>query len=402
MASYTESQPVFEARITAVGLSDDIKESLISNGVTSHSVLAFISEYNPASASEKPLLDAFEDILKRAATIAEKAAFRRLFHESYATVTKEMSLTVEKNEETTARKLSQPERHDRYQRQLKRLTGISIKGPTEPSDALVDLCCTIFEENRLRWIDWSKCTSKDQELVGDKKDPTFTVSGRSIKMEMKSPDIHADTSSEVLLQYALTRRALALDQANLIDFNVSMAWVERIIKLRMEATPQGYEKPSFKQLMAADVQLFTELADRTRAGVQPNAAGRPLDKILKDCMFLPEVNLLMQPRPVVKMESSLISPPKFSPKGKGSFNGKGKGKGKVKGSSFIKMPQGLGGCWHRTAKGEPICFGFNLGKCSEKVERGRCRRGLHMCAAPRCGAHHPAISCEKNPGKPQS
>ena len=49
---------------------------------------------------------------------------------------------MEKNEETTARKLSQPERHDRYQRQLKRLTGVSIKGPTEPSDALVDLCCT--------------------------------------------------------------------------------------------------------------------------------------------------------------------------------------------------------------------------------------------------------------------
>ena len=107
MASYTESQPVFEARITAVGLSDDIKESLIANGVTSHSVLAFISEYNPASASEKPFLDAFEDILKRAATMAEKAALR-LFHESYATVTKEMSMTVEKNEETIARSLRMP------------------------------------------------------------------------------------------------------------------------------------------------------------------------------------------------------------------------------------------------------------------------------------------------------
>ena len=54
MASYTESQPVFEARITAVGLSDDIKESLIANGVTSHSVLAFISEYNPHLPQKNP------------------------------------------------------------------------------------------------------------------------------------------------------------------------------------------------------------------------------------------------------------------------------------------------------------------------------------------------------------
>ena len=185
---------------------------------------------------------------------------------------------------------------------------------------------------------------------------------------MKSSDIQADSSSEVLLQYALTRRALALDQANLIEFSVSMAWVERIIKMRMEAPPPGYEKPSFKQLMAADVQLFTEMADRTRAGVQPNAAGRPLDKILKDCMYLPEVSLLMQPRPVVKMEYSSNPPSKFSSKGKGSSGGKGKGKGKVKGSAFSKMPQGLVGCYSKTAKGEPICFGFNLGKCTEKVD----------------------------------
>ena len=41
-------------------------------------------------------------------------------------------------------------------------------------------------------------------------------------------------------------------------------------------TGVSIKEPSFKQLMAADVQLFTELADRTRA--QPNAAGRPSDE----------------------------------------------------------------------------------------------------------------------------
>lgn len=395
MASYTDSQAVFESRINAVGLDENVKKALIDGGVKNHSTLAFISEYNPASASEKPLLDAFEELLQRVATVPEKASFRRLFHESYALVTKEMSLTVEKNEESVARKLSQPERHDRYQRQVKRLPGISIKGPTEPSDALVDFCCTLFKKNRLKWVDWAKCTSKDQELVGDKKDTTFTVSGRSIKLDTEQPDITADTSSEVLMQYALTRRALALDQANIIEYQVSMQWVERLVKLRMEAPPSGFEKPSIKQLMAADVQLFTEMADRTRAGIQPTAAGRPLDKVLKECIFLPEVNFLVQPRPVSKAEHGSFG---FQqPKGKGK--GKGKSKGKVRQSTFNKMPHGLVGCYSKTAKGEPICYGFNLGKCSEKVERGRCRRGLHVCCAPKCGAHHPAINCEKNPSK---
>ena len=56
MASYTESQPVFEARITAVGLSDDIKKSLIANGVTSHSVLAFITLHRPQRSHSWMLL----------------------------------------------------------------------------------------------------------------------------------------------------------------------------------------------------------------------------------------------------------------------------------------------------------------------------------------------------------
>ena len=125
--------------------------------------------------------------------------------------------------------------------------------PTDPSDALVDLCCSIFED-RLRWIDWSKCTSKHQELVGDKNASIFG----SIKREMKSLDIQADTSSEVLLQYALTRRALP--------------WIRLTSSISMSAWPG------------------------------------------------------------------------------------------LKGSADV----------------------------------------VHVCAAPRCGAHHPAISCEKHPGKPQS
>jgi len=54
---------------------------------------------------------------------------------------------VEKGEETSTRKLSQPERHDRYVRQVEKLKGITIKGITEPSDGLVDICCSIFPES---------------------------------------------------------------------------------------------------------------------------------------------------------------------------------------------------------------------------------------------------------------
>ena len=195
--------------------------------------LAFISEYNPSSASEKPLLDALESLMKREPTVKEKAGFRRLFHEAYALATNEMKNMVEKGEETSTRKLSQPERHDRYVRQVEKLKGVTIKGITEPSDGLVDICCSIFDDNRLRWVDWSKCTSKEQELAGDKKEHTFTVSNGTIKVDSKPQEIQANTATDVLvMQYALMRRALAFDQANLIEFTKFMKWSDRLMKAR--------------------------------------------------------------------------------------------------------------------------------------------------------------------------
>ena len=43
---------------------------------------------------------------------------------------------MERVEETTVRKLSQPERHDRYIKQTAGLAVVSIKGATEPEDSL--------------------------------------------------------------------------------------------------------------------------------------------------------------------------------------------------------------------------------------------------------------------------
>ena len=50
-------------------------------------------------------------------------------------------------------------------------------------------------------------------------------------------------------------------------------------------------------------------------------------------------------------------------------------------------------CRARTNGGDPICFGYNLGTCSLQVKRGRCEKGFHVCAVPKCGKHHPFAQC---------
>ena len=145
MANYSESQSVLNARLSAVGFSaEDIQK--ISPEVGNLRRLAFISSFTPGQTDEEPLMKVLKDILKRELTIADKANWRAIFNEAFAIVTAEMKQRVEKADpEATVRPLSQPERSERYERQAKKLTGISLKGPLEPADALIDLAVASYE-----------------------------------------------------------------------------------------------------------------------------------------------------------------------------------------------------------------------------------------------------------------
>ena len=323
MASFIESQAVLEARLKAVGFTDEVKDKIIAAGITCLSQLAFLSSYSPGANDETPLVDAFKDILTREPTLGEEANIGRVFNEAYASVIAEMPQNVERVEESTARKLSQPERHDRYMKQVAQLSGVSIKGPTEPGDALVDAFCVLYDDNRLRFLDWEKYLSKDQEMQseGQKITPFALEQGRGkLKIEKKGPDEKAYTSSDVMMLQALTRRSLAMDQANLASYTSTkmQAWVDKLVKCRTEEPPPGHSSPSLRQSMLAAQKLFIELAGRTRSGIQATVAGRPIDGIIEHVMYLNEVTCMLQPLPKLKDVGSTrehVSEPDHSKKG---------------------------------------------------------------------------------------
>ena len=143
---------MLQSRLGAVGFSDgDIQAILPEVGNLRR--LAFISSFTPGQTDEGPLMEVLQDILKRDLTISDKANWRAVYNEAFAIVTAEMKQRIEKADpEATVRPLSQPERSERYERQAKKLVGISLKGPLEPSDALVDLAVASYEANELRYI----------------------------------------------------------------------------------------------------------------------------------------------------------------------------------------------------------------------------------------------------------
>ena len=78
---------------------------------------------------------------------------------------------------------------------------------------------------------------------------------------------------------------------------------------------------------------------------------------------------------------------KEEPKGK---KGKAGGRGKGKGMKNRRRPAELEGnasSW----KGQPICWDYNTVGCDSAADGGQCRWGLHVCAEPDCGRHHPVF-----------
>ena len=408
--SFSQSPAVFADRVKAAGLTEADLKSFTDAGIGTLNKFAFCSSYVPGGADEAPFQRSMQTALGREPTLGELASCRKLLHEAYSLVTTEMKQQLERSEEFESRKLTQPERNDRFVKQQKKLAGLSIKGPLEPSDALIDVFCGIYDSNRLRFIPWEKYTSKESELEQEhKKLHMFTLDNvGKLKVENKANEQVADTSTEMMLQYALQRRGLAMDQANLLCYKIHQQWVDRLLKHRIQNPPDGYAKVSFKQMLEADRKLFQELAENTRGGVQLKEDKRPLDEIFVTCMNAPEVMHMLQPLVMKGNMGAKEAPTASSSKQRSApypSRGKGgKGQGKSKGT---RMPLQLleGGCRPTTNQGDPICFGFNLGTCRNQVQKGRCEKGFHVCALPRCGKHHPFSSCpakkqgqDANPG----
>ena len=161
--SVTDSSP-------ALGISQAIQDALVAAGLHAISKYAFSSAYVPGQTDERPFVEAIAAALGRDATVGELAALRRLLHECYSMTAAELKQSVERQEDQGVKRLAQPERADRLTRQQGRLTGIQIRGSLEPSDRLVDLAVSFYEDNRIAYIEPSACTSKEQEVLSKSKE----------------------------------------------------------------------------------------------------------------------------------------------------------------------------------------------------------------------------------------
>ena len=412
-----ESTAAFASRAKAMGITDIEVRALSMANYDSFAAFAFVVPYNPLAVDDTSLKAALTILLGSEPSITQMGRYRRLQFESHTLVLSDTKVRMERTDDAAPRKMPGAERSARHQEQTRRLVSIQITQDNEPSHSLLDLAQQLVEDAQVRYLSLDKCTSRVQELQGIKVDSSLVKDSNGvIRIVAKEEGPSADLSSDYRIRQAFLRRGLALDQSQLIRFDVHERWVNSLFSAMSRTPPPGYRAVSLDQVLSADREIFVCLGEECRDGVGLNSRGeRIVEEAMKILMTDARIAYLILPLPSGSSSSSSTAKQSISaptgvptPPGKGkralrtiakrnatanSSNApatKGKGKGKGKTSS---MPSELQGCWSRV-DGEQVCFNFNLGRCSESVAVGdKCSKGVHKCCGVGCKGLHSFSQC---------
>ncbi len=335
---------------------------------------------------------------------------RMLWWESWGVATADMKRAAEGSEGDAPRKLSAAEIETRRKLVIGRLVGMTITPELDVSDALITMCVAMYDGNRLRYIPWEVCTTRCLEMVGQKKDETFSRDPATgfLKMAEVPPTARADLATDLKVDLALRRRGLALEMADAMSWECHEKLREELMSALARRQPPGYGQISVAQIRKADEEAFAIMAKHTCKGIKKVDGKRPMDASVDTIMAHRDFNLALQPLPgrghaeaaqgYAKSERHEPAAKKQKQQGqqyqgqqptprKGEGKGKGKAKGKSdKGGGKGKLPPQLkvSGAAASDPEGNPICFAYNMQGCSAAPPGGRCPRGRHICILSKC------------------
>ena len=393
MTSLLDSSAHFEERCAKLGLNAAFVASLAGAQVDNLSKPAFVIGQPGQPIQNQDVTDFLQNALgRRAATLAETSALKRLGFEAHTYLVATLRQQVDQSDETQPRKVAFAERTQRMDRLRQELRGLDITGELEPSHGLLDKCCAIFDSNNVKWLEPSICISRSMEVQGTPKSRELTLEKGSLILKHDDKQT-CSTDSEIKLHYAMTRRAVALAFARVMSFQQRNAWLCFLFESLHREVPPGYNKANLSQVVSCDKAAWARLATLGVSTREAADGSYPLGEALLALKGDPAIMLYLAPlaKPVQTSNAGPSRPAPYNVSSGKPSAGKGKGKASGKGKT-PPMPQELRGKYHKTASNEPICFAFNTSAgCSHSttVKAGdRCPKGLHVCAEPRCQQPH--------------
>lgn len=409
MTAMLESEAVFAARASAMGVTAATLQLMKNCGWATLGAFGFACSYVPGQTDDASFKLDILTALFNTASHPQASTVRRLYFEAYSMCAADMRTRLERTGEDPPKKLPQPERQARFQALTASLPGYLLEGPLEVCHQLVDTLVQCLEDGVVKYIPWSECLTRDMEMLSVKKDKFWKPDNLGHVKEFEtSTTAFADVSTDLKLSQALFRRGMAFSMSGLMHFDTHAKLAQLLMAQLEYVPPPGYAPISIAQLEMADKEVFRQLANACRTGLLPDMAtgSRPLDHHLPLVLNDVRVRMMLQP---LAASSSGTNPnkrvvatggggatPVQSPSAKKrakkaaakqlqtAIPVRSKPTAKVQPGKFVAMPAALRGQNAVTNDGSRICFGWNLGTCSNQ---NNCPKGKHVCC--RCFAGHP-------------
>lgn len=409
-----DSVAVFQARLRVFQIPETSIELMIAKEVDTLAKLAFASGSTPGQ-DEASFIDMLVKNLNipdiNGISSGQLSGWRRAWFEAHTIMVSDLRTRVERTDDSAPRRIPIPERAAKLALQKRRLTGVSITGPLLPSYGLLDFVVTMKEEETLKYVDPSKCTSREDELVGVKREQFVKPNAAGVLVLKEGEDsTHTDMTTEHRVRQALQRRSLALDQAELLPYRVSEDYHDFLYSLVAMQAPPKFFPIDLVQILNADRAIWQRMTEHTASGISMRPDGTyPMQDAMVQARLHPMVSCLLQPLPRGGKGNGAAregpynnrqqkggggagskgsKAPKGGKEGKGNpKGGKGKGKGKSSGKPD-RMPYSLIGLKSRTADNSKLCFDYNLPSgCSKEVSAGKCSSGVHACCGCLSSSH---------------
>ena len=402
--SLIDSKAVFPSRCAKMGLPDTVVDELVKKGWGTHSSFAFSCAVVPGSGNDDIFVKEVITPVLGNPQHELAATLRRLHFESYTLTAAEVKRQTEATENDVPRKLPPAEIAARMDLLQKKITPLIIADRLEPSHAVVNLVAQMTEGQKVRYVDWTRVTTRAQEVNSLKEVPgvkMFQPDRSGVLKTVDAPsEAKASVDTELEVFQALRRRGIAYELGGVMSFTCHEQLISALFAELQRDLPPTFNKVTLTQVAAADREIHVRLAEATRSGLSAGPAGElPLDLPLAKVLGSPSIMWLLMPKPKAAGTASTSGKgPPDPPNGESKKKKKKKTKSKAKETQKaedsededdkmskrrrVPMPASLRGGVPATPQGKSLCFGFNLGTCKQVGKS--CPRGLHACCKPNC------------------
>eukprot|EP00435_Cladocopium_sp_Y103_P061907 s913_g23.t1 len=147
---------------------------------------------------------------------------------------------------------------------------------------------------------FGQCTKRSEEvqLAIRERPSTVQIENQQLKVSQLSEEFKAGCGSEIKLQWCLQRRGIAMDQCQLLSWATHEAWVQQLFRTLSQQPPPNFQAVKLEQLVRADRELWTLLAQEHKGSLKANAAGEiPLNDLFKRFCQDPRITMFLLPSP---------------------------------------------------------------------------------------------------------